>query len=420
MKSREGPKTKWIVVALFWGVQVVTDVIRVSLAVVAPVLMELYDISPSAMGYVLSGWNWAYTPSLLLVGPMVDRVGPWIALTIGAGSWSVATLALPLATTATSLFVMRFLFGAGHSVRFPAQSAAIARWFEPNQRATAVGLCFSGGQIGLAVGAILAALLLGRWGWQGVYYWIGGGSLLFTLVWLALYPDQKVGRQTAIKQGETQSETVRIPWLWLLRHRSVWGMVLGQMGYLYCYFFFVTWLPSYLILERGMSILETGIVASLPFWMGMIATLAGGATADYLIRRRGFSRTASRKTMIGVGLTLAMILMVGAAFAPQTWLAVTLLVLCMGCIRLISASANSTPMDLAPPRAVASFTSIQNFMGTMSGLLVAILSGYIKEATGSFFWALLIAGGMAMAGAISYVLVVDRFETIPIEPASGH
>ena len=30
---------KWGVVALFWGVQVVTDIIRVSLAVVAPVLM---------------------------------------------------------------------------------------------------------------------------------------------------------------------------------------------------------------------------------------------------------------------------------------------------------------------------------------------------------------------------------------------
>ena len=141
--------------------------------------------------------------------------------------------------------------------------------------------------------------------------------------------------------------------------------------------------------------------------------------ADYLIRHQGFSRTASRKTMIGVGLTLAMVLMVAAAFATQTWLAVTLLVLCMGCIRLISASANSTPMDLAPPMAVASFTSIQNFMGTMSGLLVAIISGYIKEATGSFFLALLVAGGMALVGAVSYVLLVERFETLSFDPASG-
>ena len=87
---------------------------------------------------------------------------------------------------------------------------------------------------------------------------------------------------------------------------------------------------------------------------------------------------------------------------------------------MISASANSTPMDLAPPMAVASFTSMQNFMGTMSGLLVAIVSGYIREVTGSFVPALILAGTMAMVGAIFYVFVVERFETIQIEPATGH
>ena len=45
---------KWTVVGLFWLVQVFTDIIRVSLAVVAPTLMTLYDITPQSMGYILS------------------------------------------------------------------------------------------------------------------------------------------------------------------------------------------------------------------------------------------------------------------------------------------------------------------------------------------------------------------------------
>lgn len=49
---------KWRVVSLFWGVQVITDVIRVSLAVVAPTLMTVYGISPGTMGIILSGWQW--------------------------------------------------------------------------------------------------------------------------------------------------------------------------------------------------------------------------------------------------------------------------------------------------------------------------------------------------------------------------
>ena len=193
----------------------------------------------------------------------------------------------------------------------------------------------------------------------------------------------------------------------------MWGIVFGQVGYLYAYFFFVTWLFSYLILERGLTVPQTGIVASLPFWAGQVGTLTGGWVGDYLIRR-GFSRTASRKTMIGVGLTLATITMVAAAFASQTWLAVTLLILCMGSMRLITASANSAPMDLAPSLA-ASLTSIQNTIGVLAGMLVAVVTGYIVGTTGSFVLALLVAAAMALGGALSYVFLVKSFEPLPIE-----
>ncbi len=56
-------------------------------------------------------------------------------------------------------------------------------------------------------------------------------------------------------------------------------------------------------------------------------------------------------------------------------LAVTLLTLCMGSMRLITASANSAPLDLAHPSVVASLTSIQNTIGTVSSMLVAIITG---------------------------------------------
>ncbi len=408
---------KWTVVGLFGFVQLFTDIIRVSLAVVAPALMSLYDITPQTMGYILSAWNWTYVGFLPMAGPIVDRLGPWIVLGVGSTVWSVATLVLPLATGVGSLFLMRALFGFGHCVRFPSQASALTRWFHPNQRATAVGLCFSGGQVGLATGTLIAAFILDRFGWQWVFYCIGSASLVFTLVWLVFYPDKKIGRQGAPVEQQKGSDTPQMRWAALFTYRSVWGIVFGQVGYLYAYFFFLTWLPSYLILEREMTVLQTGIVASLPFWMGLVGTLAGGWVGDYLIRR-GFSRTASRKTMIGVGLTLATITMVAAAFASQTWLAVTLLSLCLGSMRLITASANSAPMDLAPSRA-ASLTSIQNTIGVFSGMAVAVITGYIVGTTGSFVLALLVAAAMALGGALSYVFLVKSFEPLPIDVSTS-
>jgi hypothetical protein len=89
----------------------------------------------------------------------------------------------------------------------------------------------------------------------------------------------------------------------------------------------------------------------------------------------------------------------------------------MGCLRLTTASLNSAPIDLAPPDLVGSLTSLQNFVGTISGLLAAIVTGYIVQGTGSFVLALVVAGGMALFGAISYVFVVRQYE--PLEIISG-
>jgi MFS family permease len=298
-------------------------------------------------------------------------------------------------------------------MRIPAQASAVSRWFGPEKRSTALGICFSGGQVGLATGAIAASFLLSRFGWHSVFYSIGGASLLLTLLWFTLFPEKKVGHASVMKPGNTDSGLARVSLLTLLRYRATWGIAFGQMGYLYAYYVFVNWLPGYLVIERKMSILRTGLVASLPFWAGMVGTIGGGWLGDVLIRH-GFSVTASRKTIIGVGMSLSAITVISAAFTPQTWLAVTLLTLCMGSLRATTGAANSLPIDLAPTRAVAALTSIQNFTGNISGLLAPIVTGYLLQATGSFVIALVVAGGMVFFGAASYLLIVGRVEPLDI------
>ena len=397
--------------ALLWFAMGTSHVIRVTLGVVAPTLMALYNIPPKTMGYVLSGWNWAYTAGLLGAGPVVERFGPWVTMGAGMGAWGVATLALPLATSAAALFAMRALFGGAHSVLLPANAFAISHWFPAERRATAVGLSFSGNQVGSAIGTTISAIILSSFGWKAVFYVTGGASLLLTVAWFALYPGER-GGPLAASPSSGNVPTPRVPWRRLLRFRATWAVALGQMGYLYALFFFISWMPTYLLVERKMSLLNTGLYAAFPFWAGMIGTLVGGWLGDRLIER-GVSRTASRKGIIGAGLTLATIMVVAAAFAPQTWLAVVLLTLCLGSLRIATASLGSLPIDLAPPPAVASLTSIQNFGGNVGGLLAPIATGYIVQGTGSFVGALILAGGMAMVGAVAYVGVLGRIEPVP-------
>jgi sugar phosphate permease len=412
MNPHEDRVSKVTTVSLLFGAQLFCYMIRYALSIVAPTLMELYHLSPQKMGYILSGWNWSYTAGLPIMGPVVDRFGAYVVLGLGSVVWGVSTIALPVASAATSFFLLRMIFGLGHSMLISAGASAISRVFSVRERTRAVAIAFAGSQVGLAICATVAAFILAHLGWQAVFYCMGGASLLLTLAWFGFYPDKRIGSQAA--HGTNPR---RIPWLSWFRHRSTWGIAFGQMGYLYAYFFFVSWLPGYLVLERKMTLLQSGIASALPFWAGLLGTLGGGWLGDYLIQR-GVTTTVSRKSIIGVGLTASTVLVIAAAYVEQSWLAVTLLTLCVGSLRLVTGSANSLSIDLAPPGAVGSLSSIQNLFGNVGGLLAPIVTGRIVTVTGSFALAMVVAGGMALFGAISYVFIMGNLEKGQIAPTA--
>jgi MFS family permease len=397
---------KILTVGFYWAAWLFSYAIRYALGIVAPILMQVYHIAPQTMGYILSGWTWAYTAGILVMGPLVDRFGAWIVTGAGSVVWGVSTLALPLAGDPSSLFLIRSLFGLGHSVLIAGTAASISREFSGKERARAVAVAYSGNQAGLAAGATVAAFILAQAGWKAVFYWIGGASLLFTLAWFLFYPDKQIGTSAA-QPGPARPDGVRSwnSWVAFFGYRSTWGIALGQMGYLYALGVFVSWLPGYLVLERKMTVLKSGIVSALPFWVGILATLAGGWLGDYLVKR-GVSTTRSRKSIIGTGLIAATVFVSCAAVVQRTWLAVALITLCVGSLRMTTGSVNALPIDLAVRSAVGALSSIQNFFGNIGAVLAPIVTGYLVSSTGSFTIALVVAGAMATLGAAAYILIL--------------
>jgi ACS family D-galactonate transporter-like MFS transporter len=410
MNNHRTRSAKFLTVGFYWAAWVFSYAIRYALGIVAPVLMQVYHIPPKTMGYILSGWNWSYTSGILVMGPLVDRFGAWIVTGAGSVVWGLSTVALPLAGNPSSLFLMRLLFGLGHSVLIAATAASISREFGGKERARAVAVAYSGNQVGLAAGATVAAFILVQVGWKAVFYWIGGTSLLFTVAWFVFYPDKRIGT-SAVQPGPARTDGARPwnSWLAFLNLRSTWGIALGQMGYLYALGVFVSWLPGYLVLERKMTLLKSGIVSALPFWAGILATLAGGWLGDHLIKR-GVSTTRSRKSIIGTGLIAATLFVSFAAVAQQAWLSVALITLCVCCLRMTTGSVNALPIELALGSGVGALSSIQNFFGNIGAVSAPIVTGYLVSSTGSFTTALVVAGAMAAFGAAAYLFILGDLE----------
>ena len=190
----------------------------------------------------------------------------------------------------------------------------------------------------------------------------------------------------------------------------MWVLMLGQAGYLYVYFVFLTWLPTYLVNERGMGIMKTGIFATLPFLIAVFVGIFSGWLSDRWIRS-GASVTKVRKTFIGGGFALSTIFITLGANLTAEGPALFFLFMSMGILGMASPNINALPLDLASRKVVSSVTALQNVGGNIGGALAPIITGFLYAETGSFQTALLVTGGIALVlGTFVHVFLLGNIE----------
>jgi MFS family permease len=288
----------------------------------------------------------------------------------------------------------------------PSGSRVIRETFDLKHRALAVAAFFAGNRIGLTLGIPLASYVFVRWGWEWVFYLTGSLGFLWMMWWLAIYRRPHTGAP----QGPHAGGGAPVRWATLLQYRTTWGVMLGQAGYLYIYYVYATWLPGYLMLQRGLSTLTTGVVGMLPFLVGTLCVLLGGWAGDRLIAA-GRPVTTVRKGFAVVGLLGATAMTIAGAYSADTFWAVTFLTGSVASLSFSTAAVNSMPIDVAPPHVVSSLVSLQNFGGNVGGSFAPLVTSLLISEAGDFTVPLLVAAGVALVfGCGSYGLLVGSLD----------
>jgi ACS family glucarate transporter-like MFS transporter len=186
--------------------------------------------------------------------------------------------------------------------------------------------------------------------------------------------------------------------------------MLGMAAYLYVYFVFLTWLPSYLILDRHMSILKTGVFSTFPFLIAVLIGVFSGWLSDRWIRS-GASLSLVRKTFVGGGFALSTIFIIVGTRIQAQGPALFCIFMSMGVMGMVSPNINALPLDLAPRRVVASVVALQQVGGQIGGALAPIVTGVLFGRSGSFTLALVVTGGVALVfGTVVHVFLLGRIE----------
>jgi len=380
------------------------------LSVSAPLLHRDLTLSPTQMGLLFSAFFWSYSVFQLAAGWLVDRYDVKHVFSAGFLLWCLATASVGLITGFGWLLCARVVLGIGESVAYPAYSRILARDFPENRRGLANALVDAGSKIGPALSTLAGGLLVSRFGWRALFAGMGIGGLLWMLPWALGAPS---GRTSILVQESGQP----IRMVEILRRREAWGTYLGMFCLGYVWYFLISWLPSYLVTARGLSMQKMAVSGSLPFWTMAASSVLGGWLSDRLIRRSA-SVTRVRKTFVTGGLLLCCVTLLPAAAVRNDDLSLLLLVVSCSALGLFTSNVWAITQTLAGPRAAGSWTGIQNAIGNLGGVISPVLTGVVVGWTGSYYLAFAVASMMLLAGAASYLILVGEISPLPWAKAS--
>ncbi len=376
---------------------------RGALSVSAPQISRDLQLTPADMGVLFSAFFWSYASFQLVAGALVDRYPLRWVYAAAFLIWSLATAAVGLVESFGALLAARLFLGAGESVAFPASSKIIVRFFPEERRGLANALVDVGTKAGPGLSTLLGGLAVAKYGWRAMFLVAGLGSLVWLIPWLLLQvPDEIVEAGTAAR---------RPGWGDMLRLRQLWGTSLGMFALGYVWYFLLSWLPTYLVQERGLSMTSMATLGSTPFWAMGLSSLAGGWSSDRFIRR-GAPASRVRMTYAVSGLVLCGAAILPAAIVSSADHSILLITAACAFLGLFTSNVWAISQTLAGPLAAGRWTGIQNAIGNLGGVLSPLLTGWIVKETGSFSLAFWASAGVLLLGAASYWIMVGKIQPV--------
>jgi MFS transporter, ACS family, D-galactonate transporter len=375
---------------------------RSNLSIAAPLLKDELHISGTQLGTLLSAFFWTYSICQLLSGWLVDRFDVKWVFAAGFFLWSSATAVTGLVHTLTLLLLARVVLGIGESVAYPSYSKIIALHCPEGRHGFANSMISVGQTLGPSFGLLFGGSLVALYGWRPFFIGLGGVCLLWLVPWVWWMPPS--GPRTVAKHVRQGAGTLEI-----LRQRSAWGTFLCLFCVNYFQYSMVTWLPFYLVRERGASLSGMARIGAGFFLLAAISASLCGWLADRSIAAGG-SHTRVRKTFVAGGAAAMGIFLALAALAPRGVYLVPLMLSGLAFGLTISNFWVIT-QRLAGPLASGRWTGIENFMGNLAGVVAPTITGILLDRTGHFLWPFLIVSLLMVVDVLAWLFIVG-----PVEP----
>jgi len=417
---------RWFMVALTCLATLVNYLDRVNISVAAPLLAKDLKLNPAMLGVVFSVWGWALVAGQIPVGIVIDRFGTRLVYGVTMFLWSVATVLTGLANSVMTLVGCRAGVGFFETAQKPANIRITAAWFPAKDRSKAVGQYVTCEYVGQAFCIPILAWLLVTYGWHSIFFVTGAAGIILAGVWLAFYrdpaqhkgvnqaeldyihQDEKVVRAPVAENRKVTKSAVRN----LFSHRLLWGMYLGQFSLGSTFYFYATWVPTYLVTAKHLTLLKTGVYSGLPYFGALLGAQFASRWTAWLITR-GYTLASARRIPVVFG-ALASSLIFCCNYTNNINLVAAIMTFALFG-QAIGVTTTWTMMSDVAPRGLAGFYSgVLNFFAVIGAASTPLIVGFIVHATHSFVIALFFVSGNALLGFIAYAFIIKKVYRIEV------
>lgn len=404
----------------------VTYMDRVCISITSRDIQKDLSLTDFQMSLVFSAFTLAYGIFEIPTGYWGDRAGTRRVLTRIVTWWSAFTIATAAAFNYHSLLAIRFLFGAGEAGAWPNVGRTLSRWYPQSERGRAQGIFFTGAHFGAAFTPVLATWLLARMHWRWVFVIFGSVGFIWAVAWYRWFRDEPAEhrdvneaerRHIELGRGPSGSHSLSgVPWGAIFSSPNVLLLCAAYFAQSYGFYFFLTWMPTYLARVRGFSDTNVGWFAGLPMLFCVISDIFGGVTADWASRR--FGLRVGRASVAATSYLCASLCMLAGTAATEPRTAAVLLALAAGWASFLLGAAWGTVLDISGPNAGV-VGGVMNTAGQIGGMLSPVILGYVVQTWSDWNYPLYLTGVLFLLGAVCWLFIDPRRPIAATHPGDG-
>lgn len=357
----------WLVTATYYFYQYS---LRSAPAVMIPQLSEGLGISAAAVASLVGLFYFGYSPFSLVAGVAMDRLGPRLAVPIGAAMVGIGALMFASGDE-TLASVGRFLQGAGGVFALVGAIYIVTTSFPPSLAATLIGATQMFGMAGGSAGQfVVGPMIAGGMTWNRFWIGMGVAGLAIAALLMLLLPKQERRERDPnwVREAAGALGTVfRNP-------QSILCGVIAGLMFIPTTIFDMVWGVRYLQEAHGMDYgLAVMRSAAVPFgW------IIGCPLLGFLSDRIGRRKPVILGSALGLLACLAWALYGKPGVLPPYSVA-----LMMGIVSGAAMIPYTVIKEANPPRVGGTATGVINFINfTFSALLGPVFAGLLVRAAG--------------------------------------